>query len=338
MMIRDDQQFAAEIRVATTSDIPALDALITASVRGLSRAYYSPAQIDAALTSVFGVDTQLITDGTYYVIDGPSGIAAAGGWSGRRTLYGGDQMKGTDDPKLDPRTEPARIRAFFVHPDFARRGLARQLYGECARAARAAGFRRFELMATLPGEPLYLALGFGAVERMTVTLDHAVDVPFTRMTREIDVGAPVVRPVREDDYDQWRQLWDGYNAFYGRKDATALPLAITQSTWQRFFDPVEPVFALVAEREGILLGLTHFLYHRSTTRIDLTCYLQDLFTAEDARGQGIGRSLIEGVYDRAHAAGTDRVYWQTQSSNTAGRALYDKVAKHFGFIVYTHDW
>jgi GNAT superfamily N-acetyltransferase len=174
------------IRVATTFDVPALDALISASVRGLSPGYYSPAQIDAALTNVFGVDTQLISDGTYYVIDGPSGIVAAGGWSGRRTLYGGDQMKGAEDPKLDPRTEPARIRAFFVHPGFARRGLASQLYDACARAARSAGFRRFELMATLPGEPLYLALGFAAVERMTVTLDDNVDVPFTRMTRDID--------------------------------------------------------------------------------------------------------------------------------------------------------
>jgi GNAT superfamily N-acetyltransferase len=176
------------IRVATTSDIPALDALITASVRALSPGYYSPAQIDAALTNVFGVDTQLISDRTYYVIDGPSGIVAAGGWSGRHTLYGGDQMKGGEDPKLDPRTEPARIRAFFVHPDFARRGLAHQLYDACARAARAAGFRRFELMATLPGEPLYLALGFAAIERITVTLGHAVSVPFTRMTRDIGVG------------------------------------------------------------------------------------------------------------------------------------------------------
>ncbi len=186
--IRENPLLAADLRVANTSDIPALDALITASVRGLSPGYYTAAQIDAALAGVFGVDTQLIIDGTYYVIDGPAGIIAAGGWSGRRTLYGGDQMKGTEDPKLDPQTEPARIRAFFVHPDFARRGLARLLYEKCAAAARAAGFRRFELMATLPGEQLYLALGFAAIERLTVTLDNAVDVPFLRMTRNIDVA------------------------------------------------------------------------------------------------------------------------------------------------------
>lgn len=147
----------------------------------------------------------------------------------------------------------------------------------------------------------------------------------------------VVRPLQQSDYDSWRPLWDGYNAFYGRKDETALPAEITATTWRRFFDPTEPVFALVAESEGRLLGLTHYLFHRSTTRIGLTCYLQDLFTSPESRGRGIGRALIEGVYDAARSAGITRVYWQTQDSNTAGRLLYDKVASHKGFIVYSHD-
>jgi GNAT superfamily N-acetyltransferase len=178
------------IRVATTADVPALQDLITSSVRTLSTGFYSPEQIDAALAAVFGVDTQLVADGTYYVIDGPEGPAASGGWSGRRTLYGGDQMKDAEDPRLDPGTEPARIRAFFVHPAFARRGLATQLYNECAGAARAAGFRRLELMATLPGEPLYKALGFEVAERLTLTLPNHVDLPFARMTRDLDVADP----------------------------------------------------------------------------------------------------------------------------------------------------
>jgi GNAT superfamily N-acetyltransferase len=154
-------------------------------VRELSAGFYTPAQIEAALVAVFGVDTQLIMDGTYYVIDPPTGAAAAGGWSYRRTLYGGDQMKGEADPPLDAATEPARIRAFFVDPHWARRGLARELYDECARAARAAGFRSFELMATLPGEPLYSALGFSALERTTVPLGNGVELPLVRMTRRI---------------------------------------------------------------------------------------------------------------------------------------------------------
>ena len=171
-------------RLATMADVPAINALIATSVRQLSAGFYTPAQVDAALEHVFGVDTQLVADATYFVIDGETGPVAAGGWSRRNTLYGGDQAKGVADPLLDPARDPARIRAFFVHPDHARRGLARQLYELCERAAREAGFRDLELMATLPGEPLYRALGFTVVERAAVTL-AGVDVPFVRMTRHI---------------------------------------------------------------------------------------------------------------------------------------------------------
>jgi GNAT superfamily N-acetyltransferase len=173
------------VRVATMADVPALQALIARSVRELSAGFYTTAQVEAALVSVFGVDTQLIADGTYYVIDAPAGPAAAGGWSFRRTLYGGDQWKGDADPRLDAATEPARIRAFFVHPEWARRGLARALYTECSRAALAAGFRAFELMATLPGEPLYHALGFSVLERTSIALGNGVELPLVRMLRGI---------------------------------------------------------------------------------------------------------------------------------------------------------
>ena len=147
----------------------------------------------------------------------------------------------------------------------------------------------------------------------------------------------LVRPMRASDFDAWMPLWDGYNAFYGRKDATALPREITDTTWRRLFDPSEPVFGLVAECDGKLVGLVHYLFHRSTSRIELTCYLQDLFTAPTERGRGIGRALIEGVYGRARLAGIHRVYWQTHQTNAVGRQLYDKVARHLGFIVYVHD-
>ena len=147
----------------------------------------------------------------------------------------------------------------------------------------------------------------------------------------------LVRRIQRDDFVAWRPLWDGYNAFYGRKGETALAPEVTNATWQRFFDPSEPVFALVAASGTKLLGLVHYLYHRSTTRIELTCYLQDLFTDESERGRGVGRSLIEGVYQEARAAGIRRVCWHTHETNTAGRLLYDKVARHGGFIVYGHD-
>ena len=146
-----------------------------------------------------------------------------------------------------------------------------------------------------------------------------------------------IRPVLRSDYPQWRPLWDGYNAFYGRSGPTALPEAITESTWERFFSASEPVHALVAEDDGRVVGLVHYLFHRSTTRLNDVCYLQDLFTAESQRGRGVGRQLILAVYEAARAAGSSRVYWQTQVTNEAGRALYDKVAEHRGFIVYAHE-
>lgn len=177
-----------KLRVAAMSDVQSLNALIAASARELSAGFYTPEQIEALIAHVFGVDTQLIEDGTYYLIDIEDSRhepVAAGGWSFRRTLYGGDQAKSGEDTRLKPASDAARIRAFFVHPQFARRGLGRQLYAECERAARAAGFRRMELMATLPGVPLYSALGFEPVERTSVRLPVDVDVPLVRMERAI---------------------------------------------------------------------------------------------------------------------------------------------------------
>lgn len=144
----------------------------------------------------------------------------------------------------------------------------------------------------------------------------------------------VVRPVIRSDHDRWLPLWDGYNAFYGRSGDTALAPQITAATWQRFFDPYEPMFALVAEREGVLLGLVHYLLHRSTTSLAPSLYLQDLFTSANARGQGVGRALIEAVYRIAQEQSLPRVYWQTHESNATAMALYDRLAEKSGFLVY----
>jgi GNAT superfamily N-acetyltransferase len=143
-----------------------------------------------------------------------------------------------------------------------------------------------------------------------------------------------VRFVARNDFDRWLPLWDGYNAFYGRSGATALAHGITETTWARFFDAYEPVHGLVAERGDELLGLTHYLFHRSTTAIEPVCYLQDLFAVEAARGKGVGRALIEEVYRQAKIAGAGRVYWQTHETNRTARTLYDRVAERSGFIVY----
>ena len=176
---------APRLRVATSHDVPALHAVIDASVRGLSTGHYTSAQIESALRHVFGVDTQLVRDGTFYVVETDGQAVAGGGWSGRRTLYGGDQHKDADDPLLDPATEPARIRAFFVHPSHARRGLGRLLFDACHAAARGAGFGALELVATLPGQPLYATLGFTAVERVDVALPDGLQLPCVRMRRAI---------------------------------------------------------------------------------------------------------------------------------------------------------
>ncbi len=150
-------------------------------------------------------------------------------------------------------------------------------------------------------------------------------------------GRLTVREIERGDYAGWRPLFDGYNAFYGREGPTALPEEITAAAWDRFFDPAEPVHALVAERDGALVGLVHYLFHRSTTAIELTCYLQDLFTSPEARGGGVGKALIEAVNARAAAAGSHRVYWLTHETNATARRLYDQVAENSGFIVYRKD-
>ena len=143
-----------------------------------------------------------------------------------------------------------------------------------------------------------------------------------------------IRFLTPQDYEQWLPLWDGYNSFYGRSGETALSPEITQMTWSRFFDAYEPMHALVADSGGKLLGLAHYLFHRSTTAIAPNCYMQDLFTAEAARGKGFGKALILGVYEKAKLAGSPRVYWQTHQTNHTAMQLYDKVADDSGFVVY----
>jgi GNAT superfamily N-acetyltransferase len=140
-----------------------------------------------------------------------------------------------------------------------------------------------------------------------------------------------VRAVTPGDFAGWEPLWRGYNLFYGRDQ---LPAEITHMTWSRFFDAYEPVHALVAEQAGRLVGLVHYLFHRSTIQIEPICYLQDLYTDEAARNQGVGRTLIAAVYERAGKSGCKRVYWLTRENNLTAMRLYDKLADRSGFIVY----
>jgi N-acetylglutamate synthase-like GNAT family acetyltransferase len=171
------------LRLARESDIAAMQALIQRSGIGLAQGFYTPGQAAAITREVFGVDSQLVHDGTYFVIEHDGAIVACGGWGKRDTLHGGDQRKQGTDRLLDPAREPARIRAFFVEPRMARRGLGTMLMQRCEEEAKAAGFRSLELAATLPGEPLYRALGFAEVERVELALAKGVRVPLVRMRR-----------------------------------------------------------------------------------------------------------------------------------------------------------
>lgn len=141
---------------------------------------------------------------------------------------------------------------------------------------------------------------------------------------------PVIRPARPEDFERWLPLWEGYNRFYER----SIPEAVTRGTWARFFQPEEEMHALVAEQDGELTGMVHYLYHRSTSSLAPVCYLQDLYVVPALRGKGVGRALIEAVYDKARAAGSPRVYWMTQEGNAVARRLYDRVAERSGFIQY----
>jgi GNAT superfamily N-acetyltransferase len=144
----------------------------------------------------------------------------------------------------------------------------------------------------------------------------------------------LVRPVAREDFPRWKELWDALNASYGRSGPTALPHQVTETTWARFFDAHEPTHALVAVRAGAIVGIAHYLYHGITTHIQPICCLQDLFTDPAARGTGVGRALINSLYERAKSAGSARIYWVVHQTNTPALRLYDHLAERTGFIVY----
>ena len=176
-----------QIRLATAEDVPVLRDLIRASVRGLQAQDYSAEQLECALETVYGVDSQLIADGTYFAVEAVPErvIVGCGGWSKRKTLYGGDVWRGREDSLLDPKTQPAKIRAFFVHPEWARNGIGGMVLQACERAAKEAGFRRLEMGATLTGVPFYAAKGYAEDEKLEVPMRDGLTLPIVRMTKEI---------------------------------------------------------------------------------------------------------------------------------------------------------
>jgi len=175
-------------RLATFEDIDELQQLITLSARGLSDGYYSHAQTEGAIKYVFGVDSQLIQDGTYYVVESRECLVACGGWSMRSTLFGGDQHKSDADPLLNPATDAARIRAFFVHPDWARQGIGRMLITHCEKAAHHYGFTKMEIGSTLPGVPLYESMGYHQSKEISVPLPDGGHLPVVNMKKDLNLS------------------------------------------------------------------------------------------------------------------------------------------------------
>ena len=173
------------IRKANLDDREAIGQLIAASARHLSLEDYSEQQIEAAIRTVFGVDTNLILDGTYFVAESSGTLIGCGGWSKRKTLFGGDQFADRDSSELDPQTEPAKIRAFFIHPEYARRGVGRMILSTCESEARAYGFRSLELMATLPGLKLYRGCGYEGEERVEYEIEEGVRIEFVPMRKDL---------------------------------------------------------------------------------------------------------------------------------------------------------
>jgi len=173
------------LRPAVESDVPAIEALIPLSVRALQSPYYSQAQMDAALGPVFGVDRQLVRDGTYFVVEQERTIIGCGGWSRRRSLYGGDSGRAGEDELLDPRRDAARVRAFFVHPSWARRGIGRSIMIACEQAIITADFQAVEIVATLAGEPLYASFGYTVVKRYDIPMPGGLNLPVVQMARHL---------------------------------------------------------------------------------------------------------------------------------------------------------
>ena len=173
------------IRLAVMDDVPTLKILIPLSARELSKGYYTQQQAESAIKYIFGVDTQLVKDKTYYVAEAKGQIVGCGGWSKRQTMFGGDQRKADQEPMLDPKADAGRIRAFFIHPNWARKGIGRRIIEACEKAANAAGFTRMELGATLPGEPLYAAMGYEVTERFEIPMADGTTLPGAHMKKEL---------------------------------------------------------------------------------------------------------------------------------------------------------
>jgi ribosomal protein S18 acetylase RimI-like enzyme len=304
------------IRRASFADIPALQDLIAISARALSREDYTPAQIEGALRGAFGVDTQLIRDGSYFVIEAGRRLAGCGGWSRRRTLFGSDARADRDATELDPARDAARIRAFFIHPDFARRGLGTRLLERCERDAIAHGFASLEMMATLPGVRLYAARGYRGAAPIDWPLGDGLTIRFLPMSKPapqypyrieragVD-DAPAILALQKLAYESEARLYD---------DWQLPPLTQTLDSLRAEFASAVVFKALDGDR---LVGSVR------AREMDGACHVGRLIVSPELQGQGIGTRLLRGV--EAAFLSVERFELFTGSRSESNIRLYERL-------------
>jgi GNAT superfamily N-acetyltransferase len=285
------------LRRATLADLPTLGPLIAASARELSKDDYAPEQVEGALRGAFGTDTQLIRDGSYFVVEAGDRLAGCGGWSRRRTLFGSDARSDRDATELDPAKDAAKIRAFFIHPDFARRGLGTALLDRCEQAAVAHGFRRFELMATLPGVRLYAARGYQAGARIDWPVGDGVTIPFVPMTKDASPPRFRVEPATPEDAATILELQKlAYQSEARLYDDWTLP-PLTQSL-DDLGEELSASVALKATESGRLIGSVRARQESGV------CQIGRLIVHPELQGAGAGTMLmrhVEAAFPRASA-------------------------------------
>jgi len=279
---------AHTLRRATPADLPELGALIASSARELGRGHYTDAQVEGALKGAFGVDSQLIADGTYFVIEIDGRITGCGGWSRRRTLFGGDQRADRDATELDPAVDAAKIRAFFIHPDFARRGLGTALLARCEREAVAHGFRRFELMATLPGVRLYEARGYVPRPAIRWPLGDGIAIDFVPMSKEAGEPEVIIEHAMRADapaiLELQKRAYAAEAELYADRELPPLTQSL-DSLRAEFADAV----VLKAVAAGVIVGSVR------ARRAGDTWQIGRLVVHPDFQGQGLGTRLMRAI-------------------------------------------
>jgi ribosomal protein S18 acetylase RimI-like enzyme len=304
------------LRRATPADLPALGTLIATSARQLSRGAYSDAQVEGALSGAFGVDTQLIRDGTYFVIEADGRLAGCGGWSRRRTLFGSDQRADRDASELDPSMDAAKIRAFFIHPDFARRGFGTALLARCEREAVAYGFRRFELMATLPGVRLYAARGYVPQPQIRWPVGGGIEIEFVPMSKQASEPDEIIeRATRADATDILRLQKLAYAAEARLYDDWLLPPLVQTLDELRAEFTVSVVLKAVAD--GVIIGSV-----RARRAAD-TWQIGRLIVHPDYRGQGLGTRLLRHI--EGESGEIRKLELFTGHRSTANIQLYERL-------------